>query len=360
MARINDVAAGLRSSLGRLSGPRARCAVALLVALASCGGPPFNSYDPPPGFAIRITTAYPDAQARYVGSRYRGERVIDLTDDPTFSPLGTIYSFLGWVYWGKWTTFDGTRWPATWMFFTLAGCGEGTNFSGDIRHKLIETTCVPKTPGTTSLSPNSYSADNPPAVLTLSFDSVPSGTAAAVYVVDGAATTVIQGYDTTVWDGHAQVPTPSLSPGSYKVLIEFDQVSGIDGGYADLTVSGSAAATYVYGGQSLNPEGSVSSPNGRFVLKYQNDGNLVLYDNGGAAWAINCWPECNGTGFGGNPFQPAGYATMQSDGNFVVYNAYGNPVWHTWTYGNPGAYLAIKDDGGLVVYSSGGTQLWSR
>ena len=359
MARTNDLAPGSRSSLGWLAGPRSRCAVALLVALVSCGGPPFNSYDPPPGFAIRITTPYPAAQARYVGSQLRGEHAVDLID-PTFTPLGSVYTLLGWVYWGKWTTFNGTRWPARWAFVTLAGCGQGTGASVDIRLKLIDLTCVPRLPGTTSVSPSSYAADSPPAVLTLSFDSVPSGTAAAVYVVDDAATTVIQGYDTTVWDGHAQVPTPSLSPGSYKVLIEFEEDSGIDGGHADLTVSGGSSATYMYGGQSLNPEGSVSSPNGRFVLKYQNDGNFVLYDNGGAAWAINCWPECSGTGFGGNPFQPAGYATMQSDGNLVVYNGYGQPVWHTWTYGNPGAYLAIKDDGGLVVYSSGGTPLWSR
>jgi hypothetical protein len=51
---------------------------------------------------------------------------------------------------------------------------------------------------------------------------------------------------------------------------------------------------------------------------------------------------------------------MQTDGNLVVYNANGGPVFHTWTFGNPGAYLAIQDDGNLVVYSSGGAVLWQR
>jgi hypothetical protein len=104
-------------------------------------------------------------------------------------------------------------------------------------------------------------------------------------------------------------------------------------------------------GQNLYPGQSISSPNGRFVLTYQTDANLVLYDNGAAAWAINCWPQCNDIG-------AAGVTTMQSDGNFVVYNASGSPVWHTWTFGNPGAYFAIQDDGNLVIYSSSGSILW--
>ena len=52
-------------------------------------------------------------------------------------------------------------------------------------------------------------------------------------------------------------------------------------------------ATHLSGGTHLYPDQSAASPNGRFVLKYQTDGNFVLYDNGGAVWAINCWPQCN-------------------------------------------------------------------
>jgi hypothetical protein len=54
-------------------------------------------------------------------------------------------------------------------------------------------------------------------------------------------------------------------------------------------------------------------------------------------WAINCWPHCTDLG-------APGHAVMQEDGNLVVYDGYGNPVWHTWTFGNPGAYLAVGDD----------------
>jgi hypothetical protein len=106
-------------------------------------------------------------------------------------------------------------------------------------------------------------------------------------------------------------------------------------------------------GQSLNPGQTLASPNGRYVLKYQTDANLVLYDNGAPVWAINCWPGCMNIG-------AAGVATMQTDGNFVVYNSGGSPVWHTYTNGNPGAHLAVQDDSNLIVYSSAGSALWSR
>lgn len=123
---------------------------------------------------------------------------------------------------------------------------------------------------------------------------------------------------------------------------------------------GGSGATTLQGGATLSPEQTAASPNGRFVLKYQSDGNLVLYDNGSPVWAINCWPGCSGTGYAGNSFTPAGYGTMQTDGNFVVYNSSGAPVWHAGTFGNSGAYLSIRDDGGLIVYGPSSNILWQR
>jgi len=77
-------------------------------------------------------------------------------------------------------------------------------------------------------------------------------------------------------------------------------------------------------------------------------------------WAENCWPNCSSTGLWGNPYEPAGLAVMQTDGHLVTYNAYGQPTWASWTYGNPSAYLAIGDDGSLRVLSPTGSVLWSR
>ena len=52
-------------------------------------------------------------------------------------------------------------------------------------------------------------------------------------------------------------------------------------------------------------------------------------------------------------------AYMQGDGNFVLYNAYGYPVWATNTENHPDAWLNLQDDANLVVYSASNVPLWS-
>lgn len=81
----------------------------------------------------------------------------------------------------------------------------------------------------------------------------------------------------------------------------------------------------------------------------QTDGNLVLTSN--AATRTPYWA----TGTVGS----GGYARMQSDGNFVIYNWADNPVWAVGTWGNPGAWLDMQSDGNLVVYSSNNSPLWA-
>jgi hypothetical protein len=53
------------------------------------------------------------------------------------------------------------------------------------------------------------------------------------------------------------------------------------------------------------------------------------------------------------------YATMQADGNFVIYAANGHPLWSTNTSGNPGAFLVIQTDGNVVLYDADSRPLWS-
>jgi hypothetical protein len=129
---------------------------------------------------------------------------------------------------------------------------------------------------------------------------------------------------------------------------------------AAMSIGPGCSFTIRTGGSVINAGSSVASPNGRFVLAYQTDGNLVLYDYGTAIWAINCWYGCSSTGLWGNPYAPGGNATIQTDGNLVTYNAYGQPTFASWTQGNPSAYLAIGDDGSLRVLSPTGSVLWTR
>jgi uncharacterized protein (AIM24 family) len=53
-------------------------------------------------------------------------------------------------------------------------------------------------------------------------------------------------------------------------------------------------------------------------------------------------------------------AVMQTDGNFVVYNA-STPMWSTHTSGhmNQGFHLVMQGDGNLVMYSGSGAVVWA-
>src|SRR5688572_7643366 len=90
--------------------------------------------------------------------------------------------------------------------------------------------------------------------------------------------------------------------------------------------------------QALAPNQSLRSPNGRAILVYQQDGNLVLYFDSQPLWDSRT--------AGVSP----GQAIMQGDGNFVVYDAAGAPAWASGTEGNGGASITVHDDGTWAVY----------
>ena len=115
--------------------------------------------------------------------------------------------------------------------------------------------------------------------------------------------------------------------------------------------------TNVFGGTVMNINYHGRSPNNRFLLLVQADGNMVHYDTGTSPWGVGFHTNTYG-GLNTNSV----LALMQDDGNFVLYrtNASGlTPIWHTHTFGHPGSFLAIQDDGNMVVYSPSCTPLWS-
>jgi len=101
-------------------------------------------------------------------------------------------------------------------------------------------------------------------------------------------------------------------------------------------------------GDILRAGDRVTSQDGRYVLIYQGDGNLVLYGNGTPLWH---------TGTHGT--RP-GYVMLQHDGNFVLYDASQRPLWSTGgaTIGHSDAWLIVQNDGNVVIYSGGGVPLW--
>ena len=94
-------------------------------------------------------------------------------------------------------------------------------------------------------------------------------------------------------------------------------------------------------GDQLLPNGAIASPSGRYLLRYQFDGNVVLYDQGVALWAS------------GTADSTLGVLLMQLDGNLVMFDGSGAAVWASGTVGYPGASLLVQDDGNAVIYADG-------
>ena len=51
-------------------------------------------------------------------------------------------------------------------------------------------------------------------------------------------------------------------------------------------------------------------------------------------------------------------ASMQRDGNFVLYNSAGQAVWTTRTENNPGARLTFGNNCNILISSKKGATLW--
>ena len=116
--------------------------------------------------------------------------------------------------------------------------------------------------------------------------------------------------------------------------------------------AGAAPSATLANGSSSGVGGTLVSPDGRYELVLQSDGNLVSYALSGgprATWAT-------GT-------RSASFLVMQSEGNLVLYTAGNAPVWASGTGGEPqggtaSTSLVIQDDGNLVTYGPTGPT-WS-
>jgi len=97
----------------------------------------------------------------------------------------------------------------------------------------------------------------------------------------------------------------------------------------------------------LFPEQWALSEDQRFGLTYQTNGDLVLAKWDGEPIWLMYLPDY------------LGFAVMQGDGNFVVYDGDWQPYWATGTDGHPGAYLSVQNDGNMVIYDVDGTALWA-
>jgi hypothetical protein len=96
-------------------------------------------------------------------------------------------------------------------------------------------------------------------------------------------------------------------------------------------------------GEVLRPGQGISSANGHYTFIYQRDGNLVLYVDHPSKpiWAS------------GTNGKSAGACIMQNDGNLVIIDAFGHPIWSSDTHD-----LIVQDDGDVVVHRPDNTPAW--
>lgn len=98
----------------------------------------------------------------------------------------------------------------------------------------------------------------------------------------------------------------------------------------------------------------MQSPDRRYRLVLQSDGNLVLYSPTRAIWS---------SGTAGNP---GAVLRHQTDNNVVLYSKAGKALWSTRTGSNNQqenwqfrSYLSLQNDGNLVLYRESRGAVWS-
>ncbi|MDG6105616.1 hypothetical protein Daura_13285 [Dactylosporangium aurantiacum] len=100
-------------------------------------------------------------------------------------------------------------------------------------------------------------------------------------------------------------------------------------------------------GFRLNAGQALRSPNGKYTLTQQPDGNLVLADEAKQVrWSSQ------------TPGNSGAYASFNRDGDFVVYGKSGAVLWRSAT-GGKGALVEVHDDGTAVVVQAGRQEVWS-
>lgn len=102
-------------------------------------------------------------------------------------------------------------------------------------------------------------------------------------------------------------------------------------------------------GESLGPQESLWSADGKIEAKFQGDGKLAVYRDGSCIWQSTP-----------NQVNNPKSMVMQEDGNLVIYDQAGKATWHTDTANQAAEtpiMLSVQNDGNLVLYK--GTPIWA-
>lgn len=106
-----------------------------------------------------------------------------------------------------------------------------------------------------------------------------------------------------------------------------------------------AVAYRLSSGEALLPGQQLTSQDGRFALKAQPDGNLVLWFGSTSLWS-------SGTATGKSL-----YVRLETGGAVNLVDAAQASLWSTPAAG-ANAILTLQNDGNLVLKTSGGSVVW--
>ena len=142
--------------------------------------------------------------------------------------------------------------------------------------------------------------------------------------------------------GGEQVRTAQLVNGGTLILFA-------PGGWQMWSVGGPTATSQgrLRPGQTLGQNQSITSPDGSVQLTMTGLCNLVLTSNSAIVW------QSRTTDRG------AWVLSMGTDGNLVLYNLAGAPVWSSATNGHPASSLYVTDAGMLQIRRPEGSLFWN-
>lgn len=102
---------------------------------------------------------------------------------------------------------------------------------------------------------------------------------------------------------------------------------------------------FIISNGELLPGQSITSPDRKYRLILQGDGNLVLYSPNRATWSSATFGQMD-------------KLRLQGDGNLVLYDLSNKPVWSTKSFGTSARLLEMQQDANLVLYTPS-KHVWS-
>lgn len=136
----------------------------------------------------------------------------------------------------------------------------------------------------------------------------------------------------------ASPATQTVPRGSTAIItVTVSRTNGFTGGVSLSTPQLPAGMTSSINGNTISVRTDPGMAVGPYNINIQGTNGLVSHI---ISVSLNVVSQCSVT-----------CATMQTDGNFVLYNASGQPLWASNTVGTGAAIVRVQDDGNLVLYA---------